>query len=136
MSHCQRARIPNEEERVSCMWIFASKVDSSAHLHADNFAYICIKRTEWCLNPTCSTFSLCFTVLPSTPIDCLHIFYLSRFARHTIGDWHQPGSELPACCKHVFHSVRLCLFSSELKYTVVPWRYGCKLIGKVFGWTC
>lgn len=92
------------------MWIFASKVDSSAHLHADNFAYICIKRTEWCLNPTCSTFLLCFTPLPSAPIDCLHIFCLSCFARHTIGDWHRPESELPACCKRVSHSERLCLF--------------------------
>lgn len=83
------------------MWIFASKVDSSAHLHADNFAYICIKRTEWCLNPTCSTFSLCFTPLPSAPIDCLHIFCLSRFARHMIGDWIWTPSMLQTCISHV-----------------------------------
>lgn len=104
MSHCQRARIPNEKERVSCMWIFASKVDSSAHLHADNFAYICIKRTEWCLKPTCSTVSLRSRAHPSI----VYTYFVSLVRRLETGISLNLNSQHAAnVCALVFIFVRV-----------------------------
>lgn len=115
------------------MWISASRVDSSAHSHADNFAYICIKGPYQCFNPL-RAFIYTGNRVPKRTIDCFYVFFPTRrqplvFIHHSMKiNSQRPDGELSACSDIV--KQRTCFYFGQSYSTLL-------LLGNaVANWDC